>query len=98
MSITIYEDNAGSVYVERAGEAWDIGPVTTDLQGAAATTAAAWHAGDWEPNVDDGQTRARIDDLPIIATWTPVGLSIEYDDNGDPVAGAGGQAFLGIST
>ncbi|WP_043654504.1 hypothetical protein [Nocardia thailandica] len=101
-SVWIYEDNSGAVYMERGGDAWAIGPVTGDLEGQATEHAKAWNARDWEPSEDDGQTRiavAQLADLVHIATWNiNTGLDVERDAYSDPVAGAGGRAFLGVDS
>ncbi|PNG16189.1 hypothetical protein [Streptomyces cahuitamycinicus] len=99
-SIKAYEDNAGGVYLTRGeGETvWFCGPVTADREGQFADDAKAWHEGDWEPGEENGQSPvADVSDLAHIATWTPEGgVQIERKPVGDVVAGAGGQAYLGI--
>lgn len=97
--VSIHEDSSGAVYLTRDGVTWALGPVTPDMYGQAARTAWAWCAGDWEPNEGDGQTRADDTDLTLIATWHTVGsLLIETDQHGEPVAGAGGRAYLGSTS
>ncbi|MFD9190342.1 hypothetical protein ACFWCA_19190 [Streptomyces phaeochromogenes] len=99
-SIRAYEDDAGGVYLTRGdgGTVWFCGPVTADREGQFTDDAQGWHAGDWEPGEANGQELAPgISGLTHIATWTPEsGVQIEKKPVGDVVAGAGGQAYLGI--
>ncbi|MFB7359645.1 hypothetical protein [Streptomyces gardneri] len=100
-SIQAYEDNAGGVYLQHGTDstAWFLGPVTPDLNGKFDEDASAWHAGDWEPGEPNGQEPTdSLDGLEHIATWTPGdGVRIVHSPSGDPIAGGGGQAYLGIS-
>ncbi|MGA5202778.1 hypothetical protein [Streptomyces variegatus] len=98
--IRAYEDDAGGVYLTRGdgGTVWFCGPVTADREGQFADDAKAWHGGDWEPGEVNGQSPAAdVSGLALIATWTPEsGVQVERKPVGDVVAGAGGQAYLGI--
>lgn len=96
--VFIYEDNSGAVYLSPGGSSygWPLGPVTPDMYGAAARDAAACSTGDWTPG--DDLIPASVKDCTLIATCPPgSGLVVERDRNGNPVAGAGGQRYLGIS-
>jgi len=100
-SILLYEDNAGQIYFTRGeGEpVWQHGPVTPDLEGKFKEDAKAWHEGDWEPGEHNGQSLVDgLDGLECIATWTSEGrVQIRYNNAFSPVAGVGGQAYLGIN-
>jgi len=99
-SILVYEDNAGQVYLTRGeGEpVWYHGIVTPDREGTFEDDAKGWHEGDWEPGEPNGQSLVDgLKGLEHIATWTPEGgVQIHYNNAFSPVAGAGGQAYLGI--
>ncbi|MGW2950730.1 hypothetical protein [Streptomyces eurythermus] len=98
-TIKVYEDKAGGVYLTRDdGPIWFVGPVAPDMEGNFEDDAQGWHEGGWEPNEVDGQEIVDSPDgLEHIATWTPEeGVQIERRQSGDVVAGAGGQAYLGI--
>jgi hypothetical protein len=94
-TVELYEDNAGAVYLHRGNETWSLGPVTADMSGQFAEDAAAWVAGDWEPNDNDGQTPTNLDGLTHIATWTPGGVIAETNDFGERIAGFGGSDYIG---
>jgi len=103
--VLIFEDNAGSVYVQRIpiGEspelpAWNLGQVTRDLVGRAADHAKAFAEGEWEPNEEDGQSPTTdLEGLQLIGTWSASeGLTIVRNRHNEPLAGAGGSLFLGM--
>jgi hypothetical protein len=110
--INLYEDNAGNVYLERDGEAWVLGPVAPDMHGSFAQDAAGWVDGTWEPSEDTGQSRVDyaglLADTQIeeagdathhIAMWSSTrGVMLKLNAHGEPVAGAGGRAYLGIES
>ncbi|MEV7675038.1 hypothetical protein [Streptomyces sp. NPDC088752] len=96
--VQVWEDNAGGVYLKLAGEktAWSMGPVTSDREGKFAADAEGWHAGEWRPGEHDEQPTESTEGLEHIATWSEAdGVEIVTRPNGDPVAGAGGQAYVG---
>jgi hypothetical protein len=97
--ITIYEDNAGAVYLGNGTQLWGLGSVTLDLEGTAAEHAKAWTDKEWFPNEADGQVPADYAGLDIIAEWSPRnGLNIARCGDNQIVAGSGGCRFLGIET
>ncbi len=57
--ITAYADNAGGVHVSDGRTAWFLG---FDYRDDLAEDLAAWAAGDWQPNENDGQTPESLDD------------------------------------
>jgi hypothetical protein len=95
--VLIHEDNSGAVYLTRAGETWSIGPIAPDVAGHGVKDADAWLRGcHWKPSEGDGQVPASRDKLNHIATWSAGRLTIHYDEYARPVAGAGGQIYLGL--
>jgi prevent-host-death family protein len=68
MTVTLYETNSDLLVIARGDNAWTLHP-GDDLLGQFAAHAAAWSTGDWEPNEDDGQTRADLDGLKEVAKW-----------------------------
>ncbi|MEU5476782.1 hypothetical protein [Streptomyces mirabilis] len=93
--ISLYEDSGGGVYLRRGDEStvWQV--VSTLDEGQFAIDAAAWHAGDWAPSENDGQTALPttvLDSLQHIATWWPGGaVAVVRDETAAPRAGAGGK-------
>lgn len=97
-TVNLYEDNAGHLFLHRLSDdtAWSLGTEPTD--GAFAKDAAAWVAGEWEPNENDGQTPVpldALDGLEHIATWRPRGVQL-IDGAVGPAAGGAGRAYLGL--
>lgn len=69
-AVTLYETNADLVLAQLdAGVIWQMGPVTPDMYGTFAATAAAWIAGEWEPNEADGQSPGTADGIVPVAAW-----------------------------
>jgi hypothetical protein len=97
--IAIYEDAAGSVYLERDGETWNLGPADRYTDGSASECAEGWHNGSWHPSDHNSQPHATTDSLVLIGTWTPeVGLVVIFNGSADVVAGAAGKRFLGVKS
>lgn len=100
--VTVYEDNAGQVYLRRDGadHYWYLGVVTADMHGRFADDAEGWIGGDWEPNEDDGQGRHAgepHEGLVRVGSWSSgEGVKVARRLNGDIEAGAGGRLYLGV--
>ena len=102
VSVNLYEDNAGQVYLQRDGadHYWYLGVVTNDMYGRFAGDAAGWIGGDWEPSEDDGQRRhdgEPHEGLVRVGSWSAgEGVKVARKSNDDIEAGAGGQLYLGV--
>lgn len=101
ITIDLYEDNAGGLYLQRdGGRLWSLGVIGLDAQfrGKFGEDAAAWIAGDWEPGEASGQTE--IDDetavVDHVATWENGAVTLSRI-NGYLAAGFSAQGYLGIT-
>ena len=90
--ITLFETNSDAVVISNGVEAWNLGPVTPDMEDTFAADARAWEAGEWQPNEVDGQTPTTTDDLTPVATYENgvVSLSVVED-----ALGGGARVYLG---
>ncbi|MEU9849331.1 hypothetical protein [Streptomyces sp. NPDC047985] len=101
-SVDLYEDNAGGLYLLRAGDTtgWSLGFSAEQTCGPFAEDAAAWREGDWQPNEHDGQTPEYgmgTESLTHIATWSAKdGLEVIKGATSEPAAGAAGRIYLGL--
>jgi hypothetical protein len=100
-TVEAFEDAAGGVYLHRVGEntIWFLGPVMPDMEGRFAEDAQGWRDEQWEPDESNGQEPCdgEMSGLQLIATWSSRGgVEPERSQTGDLVAGAGGQAYLGL--
>ncbi|WP_331731845.1 hypothetical protein OG298_45190 (plasmid) [Streptomyces sp. NBC_01005] len=101
-SVSLYEDNAGGLYLQRDGDTtvWFMGAGAEHTCGPFVDDATAWRDGDWQPNENDGQTPGYGMDtasLTPIATWsTKEGLDVVEGPSAGPAAGAAGGIYLGI--
>ncbi|WP_432008694.1 hypothetical protein [Streptomyces bacillaris] len=101
-SVDLFEDNAGGLYLRKAGDTtgWFLGAGAEHTCGPFTDDAKAWRDGNWEPNENDGQTPAygmNTAALTHIATWsTKGGLKVIDGPSAAPAAGAAGGIYLGI--
>jgi hypothetical protein len=102
-TIRLYEDNAGGLSAHKDdGPVWYFGvcgAVYGPDPAMFAEDAAAWLDGDWEPSENDGQhadgETEPGDDISLIATYED-GSLVVIREQGSPVAGGSGEAYLGV--
>ncbi|MFJ2279272.1 hypothetical protein ACIOEZ_34550 [Streptomyces sp. NPDC087866] len=101
-SVDLFEDNAGGLYLQLAGDTtvWSMGPGAEHSCGPFTDDVASWREGDWEPSENDGQTPCYGMDtstLTRIATWSAKdGLTVIEGPSAGPAAGAAGSIYLGL--
>jgi hypothetical protein len=96
----LYEDNAGGLCaIMNDAQFWQLGFNGLDPQfrGKFAGDAAAWAAGDWEPNEGDGQTPVADFAGEHVAQWQDGVITVTRRGPG-PVAGFSAQGYLGLIT
>ena len=100
-TIDLYEDNGGNLIVAKDdGQPWLLGfnGLDPEFAGQFARDAAAWAAGEWEPNEGDGQspTDADYPTCNHVAEWRDGAVRV-VRLGPDPVAGFSARGYLGIS-
>jgi hypothetical protein len=113
--VDLYENNGGGLTAAKDdGQPWHLGfnGLEAQFRGKFKEDAAAWAAGEWEPNENDGQQRADADWREFcehVAVWRDgvIWFAVRWPRGEwsaglrgirerDPLAGFSAQGYLGI--